>query len=236
MFNILWYCMIKIPFQAIFYWNLVARNVARAFELNPGLQPSQLTYRQTGQTIQLSDAQVNEPLWLSVSILFQFAEFYEALWRVWLQADGTVERNFWPFWHWWRGYNRPQRGVLLHCYMFTTSQDKNISWYTISPATNLFLLTRRQTMTPMTNVQLDFAMVALGFHKMPVCGRTQSRRSLQSRPAGSQSMLHVIVDDGTVIPLVRLRRAKMHCVEVLSSLNLIWFYLSDVVLITWLFI
>ena len=91
-------------------------------------------------------------------------------------------------------------------------------------------------MTPMTDVQLDFAMVALGFQKMPVRGRTQSRRSLQSRPAGSQSMLDVIVDDGTVIPLVLLGRAKMHCVEVLSSLNLIWFYLSDVVLITWLFI
>ena len=44
--------------QTIFYWNLVTRNVARAFELNPSLQPTLSSDLPSDQaTIELSEAQ-----------------------------------------------------------------------------------------------------------------------------------------------------------------------------------
>jgi hypothetical protein len=43
--------------QTIFYWNLAARNVARAFELKPNLQPPQAASTQAGHSIELSKAQ-----------------------------------------------------------------------------------------------------------------------------------------------------------------------------------
>jgi hypothetical protein len=50
-----------------------------------------------------------------------------------------------------------------------------------------------------SNVQLDFAMVALGFQKAPVVGPPDTR-SPRGRPAskGSQSAIDTIIDDGTV--------------------------------------